>query len=161
MSKIKLLTIAVIGLLVVNIGVVGFLLLKKPPMPPKAGPAAKREDPKNIIIDKLHFDKDQVAAYETLITAHRESVKALNDNISNTRNRLYQSLKTETFTGKDSLITLLSVLQKQMEYVHYEHFTQIKKLCKPEQINDFNALTSELAFHFSTEKKANLSPSNK
>lgn len=161
MSKIKLLTIAVIGLLAINIGIVGFLLLRKPPMPTKGMPQAEqKEGPKKIIIDKLHFDKEQVAAYEALIVEHRKSVKGLKDSISNTKNNLYQSLTKETFTGKDSLINLLSVLQKRIESVHYEHFTQIKNLCKPEQMADFDKLTNELALYFTTEPKVLRPPPN-
>jgi periplasmic protein CpxP/Spy len=161
MSKIKLLTIAVIGLLAINIGVFGFLLLRKPPMPSNGRGPMKQEGPKKIIIEQLHFDKDQVAAYETIIIEHQKSVKVLKDSISNTKNNLYQSLKTETFTGKDSLITLLSDLQKRIESVHYDHFIQIKKICRPEQMEAFNKLTNELAFYFTTEKKSTpLPPGN-
>jgi periplasmic protein CpxP/Spy len=154
MSKIKILTIAVIGLLAVNVGVVGFLLMRKPPMPPDATLSPKSGGPKKIIIEKLLFDTTQIVAYERLIVEHRESVKGLKDSISNTKNNLYQSLKTETFVGKDSLINLLGILQKRIEVVHYEHFAQIKKICKPEQMDAFNELTSELAFYFTTEKTA-------
>ncbi len=158
MSKVKLLSIAVIGLVALNIGVVGFLLLRKPPMPPEAGPRGKRQGPKQIIIERLHFDKNQVAAYEMLIGGHQQSVKGLKDSISNTKNTLYQSLKTETFSSKDSLITLLSELQKRIESVHFDHFIQIKKLCKPEQLEDFNKFTNELSFYFTTEKKVAAPP---
>jgi periplasmic protein CpxP/Spy len=154
MSKIKLLTIAVIGLLAVNIGIVGFLAMRKPPMPQEGGPGVKKEGPKKTIIERLHFDKEQVAAYETIIIEHQKSVKGLKDSISNTKNNLYQSLKTETFAGKDSLIAILSDLQKRIESVHYDHFIQIKKICRPEQIEAFNKLTNELAFYFTTEKKS-------
>ncbi len=160
MSKIKLLSIAVIGLLAANIAVVCFLLLRKPMHPEGMPQAEKKEGPKQIIIDKLHFSKEQVVAYEAIIVKHREAVKGLKDSISNTKNNLYQSLKTETFAGKDSLINLLSDLQKRIETVHYEHFAQIKKLCKPEQIEDFNNLTNELAFYFTTEKKSTQPPPN-
>jgi periplasmic protein CpxP/Spy len=159
MSKIKLLTIAVIGLLAINIAVLGFLLLRKPPMPPNGIPQAEeKKGPKQIIIDKLQFDKEQVTLYESLIVEHRESVKALKDSISDTKNNLYQTLKTKTFASKDSLINLLSALQKRIESVHYEHFAQIKKLCKPQQMEDFKKLTSELALYFTTEKKTTPPP---
>jgi periplasmic protein CpxP/Spy len=159
MSKIKLLTIAVIGLLAINIAVLGFLLLRKPPMPPNGMPQVeKKGGPKEIIIEKLHFDKEQVIAYEAIIVAHRESIKGLKDSISDTKNNLYQSLKTETFVGKDSLINILSVLQKRIESVHYEHFVQVKKLCKSEQMGNFNNLTNELAVYFTTEKKGTPPP---
>jgi periplasmic protein CpxP/Spy len=154
MSKIKLLSIAVISLLAINIAVVSFLLLRKPSMLRNGREPIRQAGPKKIIIDKLHFDKEQIAAYEALIIEHRESVKGLKDSISNTKKNLYESLKTESYSGKDSLIILLSGLQKRIESVHYDHFVQIKKLCKPEQLLAFNALTNELAFYFTTEKKA-------
>jgi periplasmic protein CpxP/Spy len=154
MSKIKLLSIAVIGLLLINAGIVGFLLLRKPPLPPEGNGPAKKEGPKKIVIERLNFDKDQVAAYEMLITEHQKAVRGLKDSISNTKNDLYQSLKMETFAGKDSIINLLSVLQRRIESVHYGHFIQIKKLCRPDQTEKFNALTKDLAGYFTTEKKA-------
>jgi periplasmic protein CpxP/Spy len=158
MSKIKLLTIAVIGLLVVNIAVVVFLVTRRPGMDLKKNGPAKQEGPKQIVIDKLHFDQAQTAAYERLITEHRMAIRGLKDSISNAKQRLYESLKSDDFILKDSLINVLSVLQKRIESVHYEHFIEIKKLCKPPQIDAFNALTNELAFYFSTEKKSSSPP---
>jgi periplasmic protein CpxP/Spy len=154
MSKIRLLSIAVIGLLLINAGIVGFLLLRKPPVPPEGNGPVKKEGPKKIVIERLNFDKDQVGEYEKLIAEHQVAVRGLKDSINNTKNDLYQSLKTENLAGKDSLINLLSVLQKRIESVHYEHFIQIKKLCRPDQAENFNALTKDLSGYFTTEKKA-------
>ena len=162
MSKIKLLIIAVVGLLLINIALVAFLLLKKPPVrpggPPPMGqdgpPRMQNEGPKKIIADHLHFDADQVAAYEKLIKAHQQSVKALDDSINLAKNNLYQSLQTDTFAGKDSLVILLGVLQQKIELVHYAHFADLKKLCKPEQLGYFDQLTAELAGFFSLGKNA-------
>jgi periplasmic protein CpxP/Spy len=154
MSKIKLLSFAVGGLLLINAGIVAFLLLRKPSAPMEGRPPAKREGPKKVVIERLHLDKDQITSYEAIIVEHQKLAKGLKDSISNTKNALYQSLKAETYTGKDSLINLLGTLQKRIESVHFEHFTQIKKLCKPEQVEDFNKLTNDLAIYFTTEKKA-------
>jgi periplasmic protein CpxP/Spy len=153
MSKIKLLSIAVIALLAVNVGVIGFLLMRKPPMPPGRMPPGKSEGPKKIIADRLRFDKNQVAAYEILIHEHQQSLKGLKDSISTTKNNLYQCLNTDSFNNKDSLINRLGLLQKQIESLHFEHFIQIKKLCRPEQMEQFYMLTKDLAIYFTTEKK--------
>ncbi len=160
MSKTKLLTIAVIGLLVINIAVVGFLFLKKPPHPRDGRPAgmekgmAKEQNgPKNIIIEKLHFDKEQAAQYETLIEQHQAIIKSLNDSIKDAKNDLYSSLTNETFTGKDSLIAKLGLLQRQVELTHYDHFSAIKKLCKPDQLENYAALTKEISRFFAPPKK--------
>ena len=161
MSKIKLLSIAVIGLLAINITVVAFLLLKQPPHPregrqgpgKESMPPMEQTGPKNIIVDKLHFDKEQTAQYESLIEQHQVIMKSLNDSIKDAKNDLYLSLTNENFTGKDSLIAILGLLQRQVELTHYDHFAAIKKLCKPNQLENYAALTKELARFFAPARK--------
>lgn len=161
MSKIKLLSIAVIGLLLINIAIVSVLIFRKPSSPPGGRPPmgqegrqpGQNERPKKIIIEKLHFDKEQSAQYEKLIVQHQAIIKSLNDSIKDAKNDLYLSLTNENFTGKDSLIAKLGLLQRQVELTHYEHFAAIKKLCKPDQLENYAALTKELARFFAPPKK--------
>ena len=96
MSKSKLLSIAVIGLLVINLGILAFLFTRKPPNPPKDGPGRSQEGPKKIIIERLHFDKDQAAQYEQIIKEHQEAIKSLDQQIRLTKNKrasFFQLLK--------------------------------------------------------------------
>jgi hypothetical protein len=151
MTKIKLLSIAVIGLLLINIGILAFLFLRKH-VPPPDRPMRGREGPKNIIIERLHFDKEQVAQYEKLIEQHQQNLQQLDGQIRMTKNQLYSTLATDNIAGKDSLANKLGEIQRQIESVHYNHFTDIKKLCKPEQLENFNALTHDLAKFFAPGK---------
>ena len=161
MSKIKLLTIAVIGLLLINIAIVGFLMFRKPPQshggrPPmgqQGQPPLQQDGPKDVIIDKLHFDKEQAAQYEKLIEQHQAIIKSLNDSIRDAKNNLYSSLTNENFTGKDSLIAKLGLLQRRVELTHYDHFAAIKTLCKPDQLENYIALTKEISRFFAPPKK--------
>jgi protein CpxP len=153
MSKLKLLTIAVIGLLVVNLAMVAFFVLNRPSQRPEGRLPMEQDGPKNIIIEKLHFDKEQSAQYESLIEQHQVIIKSLNDSIKDAKNELYSSLTNQNFTGKDSLIAKLGLLQRQIELTHYEHFAAIKKLCKPNQLDDYTALTKELSRFFAPVKK--------
>jgi periplasmic protein CpxP/Spy len=152
MSKIKLLSLAVIGLLIVNLSTVGFLFLRKPPHTEGRPRPFERMRPKNKIIETLHLDSEQVAQFEKLIDQHKEKTRQLRDNIREVKSQLYQTLSEENASSRDSLISQLGVLQKEIEVVHYDHFAQIKKLCKPDQIEYFNSLTGELANFFSPEK---------
>ena len=143
MEKTKLLTIAVIGLLVINFGTLGFLLLNgKGHRPPQAG----RQKPKEIIIEKLHFDEAQQKDYAKLIKWHRGEITKLDGNIREAKNELYsQLLQPETnLKAKDSLISVINLNQKQIEQTHFKHFEDIKKLCHKNQMDDFNDLTEEL-----------------
>lgn len=125
----------------------------RPPMRNDGRPPMKKAGPRKIIADQLHFDKEQVIAYEKLIETHQASIHALDDSILIAKNNLYQTLQDEMFTGKDSLVNRLGALQKQVELVHYEHFTAIKALCKPDQLDRFNKLSNDLARFFSSGKK--------
>jgi periplasmic protein CpxP/Spy len=153
MSKLRLLSFAVIALLVMNLALVGFLLLRKPPLPPGERPSIAKEGPKSRIIEQLHFDADQVIQYQKLIDEHKASIKTLRDDIRGTKSQLYQTLNEADGGRNDSLIVKLGELQKNIETTHYNHFKEIKKLCKPDQLEYFNTLTDELADFFSPEKE--------
>lgn len=153
MTKIKLLSIAVVGLLLINIGILAFLFLRKP-VPPPDRPMRGGEGPKNSIIERLHFDKEQIAQYEKLIEQHQQNIRELSGQVRKTKNQLYSTLATDADTNKDSLENKLGELQRQIESVHYSHFTDIKKLCKPGQLESFNALTQDLAKFFAPGKNS-------
>ena len=151
MERTKLLTIAVIGLLVINFGTLAFLLLNgKGHRPPQEG----RQKPKEIIIKKLHFDEAQQNEYSKLIEWHRGEITKLDGNIREAKNELYSELlqpKTNIKT-KDSLILVINSNQKQIEQTHFKHFEDIKKLCHENQKEDFNELTNELGRIFAPNK---------
>ena len=153
MSKNRLLTIAVIGLLVVNLGMLAYLLFGKSHQPAGVPPRQRGENVKYIIIERLHFDTAQVAAYEKLVRAHQRSVRELDKQIREAKNNLYASLAEGSNMHADSLQARLGEIQRQMEITHYNHFTDIKHLCKPGQLEYFNELTKDLAKFFAPGKK--------
>ena len=113
----------------------------------------EKEEPKYVIMDRLHFNKEQVEKYVGLILEHQSAIKKLGDEIKSVKNNLYRTLADENFAGKDSLIEQLAILQKQVEQIHYDHFAAIRKLCTPDQVSDFNKLTNDLARFFAPGKK--------
>ncbi len=142
MSKIKLLTIAVIGLLILNFLILGFLFLHKPPHPDRRGDDGN--GPKNIIIKKLNFDEKQIADYQKLIEQHQSKLKNLRDQVRETKQLLYQQLSTNNIPISNELENKLGILQTEIEQTHYQHFLQLKKLCKPNQLKNYQELTKEL-----------------
>jgi|SRR6218665_988343 len=144
MEKTKLLTLSVIGLLLLNLGTLGFLFLNG--QKEHRGPHEQGLRPKDIIIEKLHFDPAQQKEYEELIDWHQQEIRKYDDNIREVKNELYQQLSLQQTDSKikDSLTSLLADYQKQIETAHFKHFEDIKKLCRPNQMQDFNSLTEEL-----------------
>jgi len=140
MTKLRLLTISTVALILINLGLFTTLFFGKP--------SQKGEGPKNIIIEKLHFDEAQVKAYETLISEHRRQVRKAEGEIMDAKAKLYETIADSASAQKDSLIQVIASTQANMENVHYQHFLDIKKLCKPDQIKYFNSLTKDLAQYF-------------
>jgi hypothetical protein len=122
-----------------------FILIKEHP---------KNGGPKIIIIDKLHFDKEQIKSYEVYIQQHRKAINANETIMNKLRNHLFEQLKYPQNPVKvDSLISVIAQQQYTAERINYNHFLEIKRLCKPSQEKDFDALTNEIANLFSSKKR--------
>ena len=158
MTKINLLTFSLIAMLILNLGIVGYLFFQKPVVLDQTHPPFGHEGPKNEIIRMLHFDNEQIQQYKLTIDKHRATIRQLNENIELTKSALYYTLQKEADPQKDSLLNQLAFLQKEIEQTHYAHFVEIKKLCKPNQLDDYNELTSQLARFFEREKHYRMPP---
>lgn len=142
MNKNKLLIFLIAGLLASNILLVVFMI--------KGKGHPHRPMPREIIIERLHFDATQISQYDALIKNHRESITEKERALMDLKNNLYATLKSEeNKTLTDSLINGISSVQNQIEHIHYSHFIDIKKICKAEQLNNFNELANELSRLFS------------
>ena len=139
MSKIKLLSIIAISLLVTNLALIGFVFFGKSKHP---NPMEK----KYFVIEKLHFDNEQIVEFEKLIDMHQTQIRAVDNQIRILKNKLYNTLVNDTIPRlRDSLINEIGKKQMEIETIHLNHFTQVKKLCKPEQQDAFIDFTAELA----------------
>lgn len=156
MSKLKLLTLAVIGLVALNLVVIGFLLFggHNPRIPERL---REQNGPKNIIIDRLQFDPNQAKQFKKLIDTHSQLIEALDDSLLMAKIDLYQTLVQEDVALKDFLVRKLGAIQQKIEETHYQHFLEIKALCKPEQLPAFNQLALQLANIFD-QKRKNMPP---
>ncbi len=147
MNKHRLLTIIAVGLLLSNIALVGFIVFRKPPLPPPpAGRPERGEGPKAIIIERLQFTPEQTATYEALIKEHRKEVRETDRKIMDIKQQLYSSLRNnDAPVHKDSLIQAIAQLQAHIEGVHYNHFKDIQNLCTtPQQKEEFEKLSHEI-----------------
>jgi protein CpxP len=143
MNKIKVLSFSVIVLIILNLSMIVFFMVIKPREFKNF-----RNGSRIIIIEKLHFDEPQKKQFRVLIEKHIQKIKIYESQIQNTKENLYLqlSLSEVDLKAKDSLISVLGDLQKQIETARFDHFKGIRKICNtPEQIEDFKELTIELA----------------
>lgn len=152
MSRTRLLTIAIIGLLLLNFGTLVFIFLQKhhsrPGQPDQAG-----HGPKYIIIARLHFNKTQQNEYSDMVEEHRIKNRGLRDVSRQLHDELYELLKAEKVDDirEKELIAQIAENQKAIENLNMAHFMQIKSLCKGIQIDYFNRLVDDLGRLFAPQ----------
>ena len=146
MSKIKFLTLLSAMLAIINLVLIGFFLL---------GPAhgKNQHEPKKYIVKQLDLDKEQVAQYDVLIEGHQKERKGLNKKIMELRNQLYPiALKDGDASKKDQILVQLNVVHQDLERLHLAHFEALKKICRADQIQQFEALVDELTHLFARKR---------
>ena len=132
---------SIIGLLIANLLLIGFLLFDKKPH----RHTSPKDRPRNHIIEKLALDKDQVEQYDELIHNHRSKIKQLDRELLIAKRNFYTSLGEKMATPNDSLISKISTWQMEIEKVHFAHFEDIKALCREDQKDAYYELIHELA----------------
>ncbi len=149
MSRIKFYQIAVIALLLTNLILLAFLLKGN-----KGG--GKNLRPKDIIVEKLGFTKEQTTSYEMLIKEHQISIAQSHKEVRALKNNLYDLLPKAEQDSLiiDSLQTKLSKVKTSIERTHFQHFLDIKSICTPEQLPAFETLSKEMAKLFSPRRNA-------
>lgn len=144
MNKVNFLQWVVVGLLITNAIAITMVV----------GAHRKPAGPKAHIIESLHLDDKQIKAYEETVTQHRWAVEQNERTMEKLRSDLYQSLIQQSDTTTVAmLIGRIAEQQKKAEYINYNHFLAIKHICKPEQMDEFGALTKEIAELFSNKRR--------
>jgi hypothetical protein len=140
----------VIVLLVLNlIAVSAFWVFKGFGTQGNGGRDGQGGGPRNEIIDRLHFDKGQVAQYDSLIVKHRKLVGQKEKEIQGLRTSLFMGVSDGIDAKlKDSWVRRIGVLHADIQQIHFAHFLDIQKICKPEQQGDFERLTKDLSKMF-------------
>lgn len=143
-SKVFLAIISI--LLVANIALVSFLLLRKN----CDDKNEKRPDRKTIIAgflkNEIGFDAAQLQQYDTLSNRHKENMKKMMDSLRNPKDKQFKELAQANFSDSamNSIASQSAVSQKAMELQMFAHLKKIRLLCKPEQLPRFDSLFGKI-----------------
>ncbi len=154
MERTKLLTIAVIGLLLLNLLTVGFLVVRpmpnRPPHPDHPPGQSDTEGPETIIIERLHFDPTQQKQYHQLVIRHRSQARDLNGQMVQLYKSYYGLLASDQpdSVRANALSKQIATNQGAQAELNFDHFKQISALCRPDQQADFHRLVSDLSSLF-------------
>jgi periplasmic protein CpxP/Spy len=135
MEKTKLLTIAVIGLLILNFGLLSFLWFGNgQERVPQGGRGQSKA--LEFLMNELHFDPQQRAICDNRLLKHRFLMDSLGDASRTTHDRLFNHLKIGDTTG----VFMLGDIQRQKQLEVFTYFYTIRTICKEEQKTHFDRI---------------------
>ncbi|KQK26533.1 hypothetical protein AR438_04600 [Chryseobacterium aquaticum] len=144
MTKNRFYIFIIIGLLISNMLLVAFILLKKPP---------QHSGPRNLIIERLKFDENQIQQYDELISQHRRQIGEKRHEMTDLKTQYYSLLKNEDKKNGDLLINEIGKLSMETEKINYKHFQDIKRICRPDQMKNFDNLIDDFENLFNRPDK--------
>lgn len=139
-SKIFLTIIGI--LLVANIAMVSFLLMKKD----GGKPDKPRTDRRTMIADflktEIGFDTVQLQQYDTLSKTHKDNMKKMFESLRSTKDKQFKELTAANFSDSimNNIADRSAASQKIMELQMFNHLKNVRLLCKPEQLPRFDSL---------------------
>jgi Spy/CpxP family protein refolding chaperone len=138
MENLKFYKIAIAVLLLLNVGTLVFLWSHRPPSPEGRGPF-------QFLVNATGMDETQQTTYRTLRDAHRESMQAFRKQNSQIRGQMFELLKQHPANDPavTQLLDSLAAVKREEEILTYEHFRQVRSICRPDQQMKFDAAIVE------------------
>ena len=98
--------------------------------------SSKKCGPRDMIIEALHFDDEQIREYDLLIKDHRILM-------FKGKSELYNFRKSYFLTDSDSALSLLSNSYSNLENINKNHINEIMEICNSSQKEDFRIVIKE------------------
>jgi periplasmic protein CpxP/Spy len=134
-KKIKSLWLAILGLIILNISVLGWIGFGNKTGHPPNEPIPPYEIPK-----RLGFDESQKKTFENIKNEHFQRVKPVRDRIRLWKEKLWEDVKNDA--PNDSLLKAqVAILGSEIqlnEYETFKHLQDIRKICSASQKQIFD-----------------------
>jgi periplasmic protein CpxP/Spy len=134
-KKIKSLWLAIIGLVMLNISVLGWIVFGL-----RAGLPPNESIPPYEIPKRLGFNESQKMAFENIKNEHFQRVRPIRDHIRMMKEKLWEVVKNDNLT--DSLLKAqIAILGNEIQLNEYEtlkHLLAIRNICTVSQKQIFD-----------------------
>lgn len=141
-STNKILTIAVVFLLLTNIALVIFMLNKKQPADKKRN----RVDPSEMMVKELNMTEQQQKEYKSLKEEHFKNIKPLFDSVRAAKTAFFALTKEQNVS--DSLVNVYSLRigekQSAIDKLTFAHFKKVRGLFTAEQQPKFDEFVQKM-----------------
>ncbi len=135
MKKITFYKWAFYLFLLSNVLLIAFIVVKK----------ERHREPKEIIIERLHFSPKQIERYEQEIRKHRQAIRRIERQQIHLKQQLYSNLDQPTDTVA---LNKLSANYRKIQLINITHFKAIQFICTKSQMLAFKKLQHDLPHLF-------------
>lgn len=96
--------------------------------------------------EEVGFDSSQMKRYHALRDSNRAVMKAKSQRMMQAKDNLFRLLTDSTVTNRliDSMAGIVAQRQKELDLHLYGHFSQIRGICRPEQVPRYNQRVNEI-----------------
>jgi Spy/CpxP family protein refolding chaperone len=140
----KTLTIAVLLLLIINTGLVVFLVLGRKEKSSAA--SYSRQDNFELMAKELNLQEEQKAQHKLLREEHFKNVKPYYDSIRTAKTALYGRIADTTITTAefDAYDAKASQWHSAINRLTFEHFKKVRALLQPAQQADYDKFIQKM-----------------
>lgn len=153
MEKLTFYKIAIIVLIVLNIGTLIFIYLNQPlkrlPFPPphpreRIQGQQPRSNASEFIIHELGFNKEQEEKFIQLWEKHHEQEIKLHDSLHIVKNDFFNLLSTDNTEKAKIYAQIIGNLERERELNTFKHFKEVRKLCDAQQQEKFDRIIKDV-----------------
>ena len=140
----KTLTFAVLLLLIINTGLVVFLVIGRKDKHPTM--TYGRQDNFELMARELNLQEDQKAQHKLLREEHFNNVKPFYDSIRATKTALYARIADTTISSVDfdTYDAKTSQWYSAINKMTFEHFKKVRSLLKPDQQEGYDKFIQKM-----------------
>ncbi len=140
MKRETFLILAIVFLVLLNLGTLGFLFSKR-----YIGGGGPRK-PDKLIIEGLKLNDGQKLQFENLKKDHRSQINDIEKGEKAYHKAYFDLLKTASSDSLmiDSVIKSLSKAKYEKDIATYKHFQKLRLMCEPKQQILFDSLVDEM-----------------
>jgi periplasmic protein CpxP/Spy len=144
MSKTKFLTAALLLLVILNAVTLYFLFAKHDGKRPNGREGGRPSV--EFISKQLNFDTLQKTQLMKLRDEHKTEIETLRKEDNMLHDSLFSYVKRGTIDSLkiDSITNLIAANKKHFELTFLKHFSQIRSICRPDQIELFNQTVDQM-----------------
>ncbi|MEI7583153.1 Spy/CpxP family protein refolding chaperone [Runella sp.] len=131
--------LVILGLLVFNLGLLGWIWFSPQNRPREGG------NPASFLEKKLNFTKEQKEQFRLLREDHHKKTQAIRDSVRQMKRQFFEQLgKPMSESDVERVTADIAKKMARVDKITFQHFREVRQLCTPAQQQKFDEVIDEM-----------------